>query len=190
MLRAILSSSGEKIRMFGIDSSGFPELCVANFGEWGGICASNGERYVFLHERSLWMPGHAGEIRILIVEDEKVVAETLGQILRAHGYDIQVTYSAEEAIEVISHWPANLAILDVMLPKMNGIDLAIILKQEHPDCHVLLFSGQPSVEGLMQKARNEGHQFDILAKPVHPTVMLHAISTIFNPGESACSQPV
>jgi DNA-binding response OmpR family regulator len=130
------------------------------------------------------MPGHAGDKRILIVEDERVVAETLGQILRAQGYDVQIVYSAEAAIDTLSGWPANLAILDVMLPQMNGIDLAIVLKQDHPDCRVLLFSGQPAVEALMQKARNEGHEFDILAKPVHPSVMLHAISSIFNPGET------
>lgn len=136
------------------------------------------------------MPGHAGERKILIVEDERVVAETLGQILRAHGYDVEISYSAEEAIEVLPRWPANLAILDVMLPQMNGIDLAIALKQDHPDCRVLLFSGQPAVEALMQKASKEGHQFDILAKPVHPSVMLNAISSIFDPGETAFRQPV
>jgi hypothetical protein len=37
------------------------------------------------------------------------------------------------------------------------------------------------VEALMQKARNEGHDFEILAKPVHPTVMLDAISTLLSP---------
>lgn len=119
-----------------------------------------------------------GERRILIVEDEKVVADTLGQILVAHGYEIRVVYSAEDALETIAQWPPNVAVLDVMLPKMNGIELAVVLKENFPSCHALLFSGQPSVEVLMQKAKNEGHQFDILAKPVHPSVMLNAISTL------------
>lgn len=122
--------------------------------------------------------GSMGGRRILIVEDEKVVADTLGQILGANGYDIRVVYSAEDAISVISEWPPDLAILDVMLPKMNGIEFAVVLKENLPGCHVLLFSGQPSVGALMQKAKNEGHEFDILAKPVHPTVMLNAISTL------------
>lgn len=130
------------------------------------------------------MPGRRGENRILIVEDEKVVADTLGQILSAHGYEIRVTYSAEDAVEVLSGWLPNLAILDVMLPAMNGIDLAVVLKRDHPECHVLLFSGQPSVESLMQKAKDEGHEFEILAKPVHPTVMLNAISSLLNPAEA------
>jgi len=122
--------------------------------------------------------GRMGGRRILIVEDEKVVADTLGQILGANGYDIRVVYSAEDAVSVISEWAPDLAILDVMLPKMNGIELAVVLKENLPRCHVLLFSGQPSVGALMQKAKNEGHEFDILAKPVHPTVMLNAISTL------------
>lgn len=120
----------------------------------------------------------AGERRILIVEDEKVVADTLGQILAVNGYQIRVVYSAEDAIELISTWSPDVAILDVMLPKMNGIELALVLKDNLPECHALLFSGQPSVEALMKKAKDEGHQFDVMAKPVHPAVMLDAISTL------------
>lgn len=135
------------------------------------------------------MSGRLGERRILIVEDEKVVADTLGQILAASGYEIRVVYAAEDAVELISTWRPDVAILDVMLPKMNGIELALVLKEYLPDCHALLFSGQPSVESLMQKAKNEGHDFDVMAKPVHPTVMLDAISTLLCPDDAGgCSQ--
>jgi CheY-like chemotaxis protein len=122
--------------------------------------------------------------KILIVEDEKVVADTLGQILSANGYEIRVVYSAEDAVRFLAGWRPDVAILDVMLPRMKGIELALLLKENLPECHALLFSGQPSVEVLMQKARNEGHQFEILAKPVHPTVMLDAISTLLGAEDS------
>jgi len=122
------------------------------------------------------MPGHTGERRILIVEDEKVIADTLGQILKVNGYDVRVAYLAEAALEVISGWPPDLAVLDVMLPGMNGIEFAFKLMQRHPECQILLFSGAPAVENIVQKARSEGHDFEILAKPVHPHVMLNAIS--------------
>ena len=124
------------------------------------------------------MSGRLKGKRILIVEDEKVVADTLGQILTGKGYEIRVAYSAEDALSLLASWRPQVAILDVMLPKMNGIELALVLKEHMADCHALLFSGQPSVEALMQKAKNEGHHFEILAKPVHPTVMLDAISTL------------
>ena len=124
------------------------------------------------------MPERTGGKRILIVEDEKVVADTLGQILSANGYGIRIAYSAEDAIQTLSDWSPDLAILDVMLPKMNGIEFALVLTKNYPRCHVILFSGQPSVETLVENARREGHQFDILAKPVHPSVMLDAVSTL------------
>jgi len=127
------------------------------------------------------MPPFVGERRILIVEDEKVVAESLGQVLRVHGYTVRVAHSAEEAIDLISWWSPHLAILDVMLPKMNGIQLAMFLKEQRRDCGILLFSGQPSVEDLVAQARLDGLQFDILAKPVHPAVMLDAVSTLLTP---------
>lgn len=124
------------------------------------------------------MPEYGGERKILLVEDEKVVADTLGKILASNGYDTRVAYSAEAAMQTISQWSPHLAILDVILPKMNGIELAVALQKRFAGCQVLLFSGQPSVDGLMQKARREGHEFEILAKPVHPTVMLDTISNL------------
>lgn len=126
------------------------------------------------------MPEHAGDSKILIVEDERVIADTLGQILSAHGYEIRVAYSAEQAIRELAGWCPDLAILDVMLPEMNGIDLAVVLKKKLAKCHVLLFSGQPSVEALIQKAKIDGHEFEILAKPVHPSMMLNAVSGLLN----------
>jgi DNA-binding NtrC family response regulator len=127
------------------------------------------------------MGGHAIGTRILIVEDEKVIADTLGQILANQGYAIQTVASAEDALELLSDWQPDVAILDVILPKMNGIDLAILLKKQLPDCQSLLFSGQPTVETLVAKAKSEEHEFDVLAKPVHPSVMLSAISTLIGP---------
>jgi hypothetical protein len=51
---------------------------------------------------------------------------------------------------------------------MNGIDLAIQLKAEYPDCRLSLFSGQALTGDLLELARQNGHSFEILAKPVAP----------------------
>ena len=127
------------------------------------------------------MPGYVEEKKILIVEDEKVIADSLAQILCAHEYEARVAYSAETAICMLDWWSPDLAILDVMLPKMNGIEFAGVLKDLCPECRILLFSGQPSVEILVDKAKREGRVFDILAKPVHPLVMLDAVSMLLTP---------
>ena len=130
------------------------------------------------------MPAHVGERRIMIVEDERVVADTLGKILSAGGYDVRVAYSAEEALACTTAWDPDIALLDVMLPNMNGIDLAVALQKPLPNCRILLFSGQPSVEGLLQKAFAEGHSFEILAKPIHPSVILNKIARLLGSSDS------
>jgi CheY-like chemotaxis protein len=118
------------------------------------------------------MPSPGGNHRVLIVDDEKIIGETLASIFTKRGYEARVAQSAEEAVEVLAEWQPDLAILDVRLPTMNGIDLAIALKNSHPACRVLLFSGYPNTADLLAQAEADGHLFEVLAKPVHPTVML------------------
>lgn len=121
------------------------------------------------------MPGIAPIRKILIVEDETSIADTLAVILSTRGYQVQVGYSAEKGIEIVAEWQPDLAVVDVMLPQMNGIDFSVILKDNYPLCRILLFSGQPDAGALLQEALKKGHQFPILAKPVHPDLMLHTI---------------
>jgi DNA-binding NtrC family response regulator len=110
----------------------------------------------------------------LIVDDEHTIADTLGLIFAGNGYETRAAYSAEQALEIIAEWPPDLAILDVVLPKLNGIDLAILLTAQYPACRLLLFSGQSITTDLLAEAATRGYSFDILAKPVHPTLMLDA----------------
>ena len=88
----------------------------------------------------------------LIVDDDQAIADTLAVIFRMHGYSALVAYSAEQAIERIASSIPDLALLDVNLPGMNGIDLAIVLKANHPECHLLLVSGHESTRGLLEEA--------------------------------------
>jgi DNA-binding response OmpR family regulator len=82
---------------------------------------------------------------------------------------------------MIAEWQPDLAILDVGLPKMNGIDLAIALKNGRPSCRVLLFSGQPNTADLLAQTEADGHLFEILAKPVHPSEMLGMAARVLSP---------
>jgi DNA-binding response OmpR family regulator len=130
------------------------------------------------------MPIQKRTRKILIVDDEAAISDTLAMIFRTQHYEAQVRYSAETAIELLAHWQPDLAILDVMLPEMNGIDLAIAIKANYPACHVLLFSGHTNTAVLLEEAGRKGHQFEVLAKPVHPNIMLERASALLaGPGE-------
>jgi CheY-like chemotaxis protein len=130
--------------------------------------------------RLIRMPVLKGKRRILIVDDEIAIADTLALIFQSQMYEAQVAYTAEHAIEVIAQWQPDLAILDVMLPEMNGIDLAIVIRANYPSCHVLLFSGHANTAMLLEEAGKKGHQFEVLAKPVHPNVMLERAADLLN----------
>jgi len=113
-----------------------------------------------------------GGPKILIVDDESAISDTLALIFEKNGFTVRVAYSAEQAIETIASWSPDVALLDVMLPGMNGIDFAIVLKDNHPHCRLLFFSGSESAAALLEEAGKRGYIFDILAKPAHPLELL------------------
>lgn len=123
--------------------------------------------------------------KVLIVDDEQTIADTMAQIFSTKGYELRTAYSAEAAIEITAEWLPDLAIIDVVLPHMNGIMLAVLLTSRYPACRILLFSGQAITAELLADAETKGQKFDIVAKPVHPRVMLEAASNLLAPKQSA-----
>jgi DNA-binding response OmpR family regulator len=113
---------------------------------------------------------------ILIVDDERVIADTLAIILSRNGFATFTAYDGESALELAGVVPPELLISDVMMPGMTGVELAIALGTLVPDCKVLLFSGQAATADLLSEAHKLGHDFTTLTKPVHPTDMLMRIS--------------
>ena len=134
------------------------------------------------------MPGITSGRKILIVDDERTIADTLALIFATNGYEARTAYSAEQALEMLDEWRPDLAVIDVVLPGMNGIEFAIFLKGSYPACHFLLFSGQPGTSGLLEEAKKKGHLFEILAKPLHPTFMLSTVSDMLSPAPGDHSQ--
>jgi len=128
----------------------------------------------------LHMAGNGAIRRILIVEDEPAIADTLALILSTRGYQVQVAYDAERAIEIIAEWAPTVAIVDVMLPLMNGIDFSIVLKANYPACSIMLFSGQPDTGALLEEALKKGHRFEVLAKPLHPAFLLDTVENLLS----------
>lgn len=107
-------------------------------------------------------------VRILVVDDERIIADTLVRILAGRGYDSRAVYSGEDAAECAIEWKPDHVITDVVMEKMDGIVLAIYLARELPACRVLLMSGHIGTEELLAAAKKLGHEFPILAKPFHP----------------------
>lgn len=110
--------------------------------------------------------------RVLVVDDEQVIADTLAKILDLNGYDASAVYTGTAAVESARAMKPDLVISDVIMPDMNGIEAAISIRGFLPTCKILLFSGQAATADLLENARAQGHEFEILAKPVHPADLL------------------
>jgi DNA-binding response OmpR family regulator len=113
---------------------------------------------------------------ILVVDDEKVIADTLSIILSKSGFDTFSAYDGPTALALALRITPDLLISDVVMPGMSGIDLAIALSDAVSHCKVLLFSGQAATVDLLEEARRSGHNFTTLTKPIHPTDMLKRVS--------------
>lgn len=113
---------------------------------------------------------------VLIVDDEAAIADTLAEILSRNGYASIAVYDGDEALQTALVTPPQLLITDVVLPGMNGIELAVTIHRIFPDCRILLFSGQSAAVDLLAPARLAGHNFQLLHKPIHPADLLARVS--------------
>jgi DNA-binding response OmpR family regulator len=112
--------------------------------------------------------------RVLIADDERIIADTLGLILNQNGFEAATVYSGQKAVETARHFHPNVFLGDVV---MSGIEAAIQICTMIPGCRILLLSGQAATSDLLRDARVRGHDFEILLKPVHPNQLLDRLRT-------------
>ena len=115
------------------------------------------------------------QARIFVVDDEPVIASTLQLILSGQGFDVTAFTDPIAALQAIQAQAPDFLIVDVVMPEISGIELAIVMREHYPNCRVLLFSGQLSTFDMLETARDRGHDFEVLSKPVHPVEMLERL---------------
>lgn len=126
----------------------------------------------------------ADRLIAFIVDDENIVASTLELILISKGFDARSFVNPVDALMAAQSVAPHLLLTDVVMPNMNGIELAIQIKQLWPDCKVLLCSGQAETVDLIAAAREQGNHFEVVAKPIHPDDLFKTIERLFNPSET------
>ena len=121
------------------------------------------------------MPENHAKPKVLVADDEQVIADTLAMILNQSGFEARAVYSGEGALELARSFAPDMLISDVIMADLNGIDAAIQFRVLLPKIKILLFSGQAATADLLEKARTKGYEFEILAKPVHPQDLLNKL---------------
>lgn len=115
---------------------------------------------------------------VLVADDEQIIAQTLVQILRLEGYEAASVSDGAAAVHWVRQRTPDVLVCDVIMPTLNGIDAAKQIRTLLPNLKIILFSGQAETTRLVQQAKAEGYDFDVLAKPVKPDVLLGMIKRL------------
>lgn len=106
--------------------------------------------------------------RILIVDDEDIIGETLESYLETHGYEVESTTEAVGLVEKLDNEVYNLVILDLALADADGLEVLEVVKQTHPRLPVLILTGMGYDDELMKEAmklRADGYMSKTVALP-------------------------
>lgn len=113
-------------------------------------------------------------MRVFVVDDDAAIADTLSAILQSAGFSARAFYDGDMALRAAGEEPPGFVIGDVVMPGMDGLELAAQLRKQCPDCPILLVSGNANLRALVeQRGGNAG--FEILNKPVHPSVLIERV---------------
>ena len=110
-------------------------------------------------QRSRSAPG-----RILVVDDESFIREAIELYFASEGYEVFVAANGEDALSLLAGTTVDLAILDIVMPGMSGIELLREIKKSHPDVEAVMASGNGTLETAIEAMRLGA--YDYIAKPI------------------------
>lgn len=122
---------------------------------------------------------------VLVVDDERTVADSLAIILKQNNFDATPVYSGEHALELARQSAPDALVCDILLGGINGIEVAKQICALYPDCRIILISGANQSADLLEEANAAGYALEVLAKPFHPTTLIDKLREALGPSTEA-----
>lgn len=118
------------------------------------------------------------ELPILVVDDEEVVRATMHAILTHRGYTVETVEDADLALQRLEAGSYLMAITDVMMPHMSGLEFLVQAHQHDPELPVIVMTGYPTVERVVEALRNGAVEF--IVKPFDVEALMRAVDRVAN----------
>ena len=113
--------------------------------------------------------------RILIVDDEEVVRSLIRTVLKHYGHEVEEAVDGHEALEMFQKSPPDLVMVDLIMPKKNGLDTILEMRAKHPGARFIVMTGAlPTLLESQNMAALMG-ELKTLAKPMTPTDLIQAV---------------
>jgi len=115
--------------------------------------------------------------RIIVVDDDEALAATMKEILEVNGYSAEAALSGEEAKKKIIEGYFNLALLDMRMPDVSGLELLKWIKKETPRTYVIMITGYPTLENAVESLNFGANAY--IMKPINAKEFLRFIRDKF-----------
>ncbi len=113
-------------------------------------------------------------MKLLFVDDEQTFLKYLAKRLVLDGYEVRTTFSGEEGVEAAADEDFDVAIVDLKMPGIDGIEVQKRLKELQPDLPCIVLTGYGSVEHALESGKYNAFQF--LSKPVDYETLVKTIN--------------
>jgi DNA-binding NtrC family response regulator len=120
------------------------------------------------------MPKSASKARVVVVDDEHIIADTLTEILNSHGFQAKALYSGEAALEEVHNFRPQIVLSDVQMGGIDGVEAAKRIRRVHPECRIILFTASPVRHSIHAVIDRLG--FEFIERPLHPQEVLALLS--------------
>jgi DNA-binding response OmpR family regulator len=94
------------------------------------------------------------QIKILVVDDAPVICHLIEQILKREGYQVDVSFSGIEALQMIRSFNYHLLLTDLEMPGVDGLELARKAKKQDPEIRVIMVTGNTAIDTAVQSLRH------------------------------------
>jgi DNA-binding NtrC family response regulator len=111
--------------------------------------------------------------RIIIVDDDENIRKTMKTILEDEGYAVDLAATGNEAIEMTQKTAYNIALLDIRLPDMEGVELLKLIKDNVPRTRKIMVTGYPSMQNAISALNKNADAY--LVKPVDVEKLLNMV---------------
>ena len=113
-------------------------------------------------------------VRVLVVDDERSMRMTLSEFLREGGYEVESAEDAGAALQLLEKKDFDVVVSDIILPRVNGVELLGQIREVAPDVQVIMMTGEPTADTASKAVR--AGAFDYIFKPISKETILKTVA--------------